>query len=72
MLAYMCACAPHACGALRDQKRESDTQELELHRLETTMWVLGITPGPLQVYQGLLTSAPSLVPIFPVFEKPPR
>lgn len=36
-----------------------------------TMWVLGITPALCKSIKGFLTSAPSLVPIFPAFETPP-
>ena len=31
--------------------------ELEFYMLQTTIWVLGIEPGPLQKQQVLLTSA---------------
>lgn len=58
--AYIHVCAPHACSACRNQKRESGPLGLELQMVVSTTWGLGIESGSLEELAVLLTSEPSL------------
>lgn len=57
-----CVYAHHVMHAyyLRGQKMVSALLELQLQKIRSTLWVLGVKPGPLEEQLKLLTAEPSL------------
>lgn len=41
---YMYACAPHVCSACGDQKTVLELLQLELQKVVSSQWALGIEP----------------------------